>query len=137
MSSEYLYRYEDHYYSPGLDQFDDPIPGYILRVELKKYKIVKRTPKGVWIRYYRYNYFDLEDNDKLNRKFVLLTARKKYACLTKGEALESFVKRKVRQSSILEDRLKRSREAMMRGIAMQRKLKDEHSESRQGSRRSN
>ena len=103
--TEYLYRYEEVRYSLGVDQFDDPYPGYRLVVHCVKYKIIRRTPKGVWIRYYD-NLIAL-DEDK-NKKFVLLTARKKFACETKEEARKSFIARKKRQIEILKAHLEQA-----------------------------
>lgn len=52
------------------------------RVVFETYEIVRETPKGVIIR--------TEYND---RRFVRLDARKRFACPTKREALESFIAR--------------------------------------------
>ena len=54
-----------------------------------KYDVKKTTPKGVWI------------YAGLDKKFVLLSARKKFAHPTKEEALDSFIARKKRQMSIV------------------------------------
>ena len=62
-----LFRFEEATYSRGVDQFDDPLPGYTLEVHLHKFPIESKTPKGVWI------------VDWGGRKrFVLLTARKRF-----------------------------------------------------------
>ncbi|RLI66843.1 MAG: hypothetical protein DRO67_00270 [Candidatus Asgardarchaeum californiense] len=96
--TEYLYRYEEIRYSLGVNYFDNPYPGYRLAVHCNKYKIIKRTPKGAWIRYCTgFPEFDKYEN----KKFVLLTARKKFACETKEEARKSFIARKKRQIEIL------------------------------------
>lgn len=112
MTIQYLYRYDEILYSFGLDQFDDPIPGYRMELGLTEYEIVKRTPKGAWI---RYPLFSLYEDEK---KFVLLTARKKFACETKEEALKSFAARKNRQIAILEAKLKVAKEALQRANHM-------------------
>jgi hypothetical protein len=88
-------------YSLGIDEFDNVIPGYYLRIHLSEYRIIKRTPKGAWI--------ELFPSFGEERKFVLLTARKKFACETKEEALESFLARKTRQIRILEAQLTKAR----------------------------
>jgi hypothetical protein len=98
MSKNYLYRYEDQTYSAGVDQFDNVLPGYDLKILLHKYQIIKETSKGVWIK-----------KDYTKDKFVLLTARKKFACRTKEEALKSFIARKSRQIKILSDQLDRAK----------------------------
>ena len=90
MTSEYLYRLHA-WPTCSVDEWDNvhsgPIEGY-----MRKYPIIKRTPKGCWIS------MDEIENPK---KFVLLTARKRYACPTEGEAAESFIARKTRYIRIL------------------------------------
>jgi hypothetical protein len=97
MSKNYLYRYQEQSYSIGVDQFDNPLPGYHLIIELYSYRVIRETSKGVWI------------NDYGKDRFVLLTARKKFACRTKEEALESFIARKNRQIKILSDQLEKAK----------------------------
>lgn len=106
----YLYRYEDKQYC-SVDEYDRTwlLP---LKLELHKYPILKKTPKGAWILYG-------------SKKFVLLSARKKFACLTELEAIESFIRRKMSQKSRLQNQLDRAEKAMQLGLAMQRKLADE------------
>jgi hypothetical protein len=61
-------------------------------VELVEYEVIKVTPQGVKIA------------DPLHwrgYRFVLKDARKRFACSTKHEAIESFRARKLRQLSIL------------------------------------
>jgi|GEM_PF-3014061 len=113
--NEYLYRYVDVAYSLGCDEYDNPYPGYNLKVELKKFKIIKRTPKGAWLAFY--DGLFLEDS----KKFVLLSARKKYACETKELALESFVARKRRQVRILGSCIKRAETALFIASCMERR----------------
>ena len=93
MSKEYLYRYQEQTYSLGVNQFDDPLPGYTLSVNLYSYPIIRKTPKGVWI------------DDYGKERFILLSAKKKFACQTKKEALESFIARKTQQIRILSNQL--------------------------------
>lgn len=95
-----LYRYEEILYSWGLDQFDEPIPGYNMKVMLSDFPIIRRTPKGAWIDLY---------NEK---KFVLLTAIKQYASESKEIALQQFKARKTKQIEILTAKLKQANEAL-------------------------
>lgn len=74
-----LYRYE-------------PLRTYN-RFSFIEFKVIKTTPQGAWI---------CVDGFK---KFVLLTARKRYACITKREAVESFIARKRKQLKILRDQI--------------------------------
>lgn len=107
---EVLYRFQEGRYSNGVDEWDNPYPGYTLRVRLIEYPIIKRTPKGAWIKPF------MEP-----RKFVLLTARKKFACATVEEALESFKARKNIYISILLSRVHMAEEAIK---LAERKQKD-------------
>ena len=65
-----------------------------------KSKITKVTAAGIWIDYWT------------GPKFVLLTAHKKFACLSLEEAKKSFKARKKRQISILCNQLHRAEEAL-------------------------
>ena len=100
----YFYRYEEVRYSRGVDQYDNPLPGCNLKVHLREYKIISITPKGVWIQLW-----GLWSDEK---KFILLSARKRFACPTKKEAVESFKARKNRQIQILNGQLKQAKEAL-------------------------
>lgn len=99
----FLYRYDEVRYSNGIDQWDDPLPGYTLRLELSKYAILKNTPKGAWIDLYSHG---------TDKKFVNLTANKKFACRTEEDAKVSFMARKERQIKILEAQLHQARLAL-------------------------
>lgn len=59
------------------------------RLEAMWLEVTKTTPKGVW----------------LGDRFVLRDVRKRFACPTLHEALESFVARKDRQIRILSNQL--------------------------------
>jgi len=92
-SQQVLYRYE---YSPvasftGDDDFAKLPPR--VEIYLQTYSIIKWTPQGAWI------------NMCGDRKFVLLTAKKRFACPTQIEALESFIKRKKVQISYLNKKM--------------------------------
>ena len=89
MTAETLYRYNVRRWSLGADEFDNPLPGCRLEVLLDGYLVLKRTPKGAWIDVYGV------------RRFVLLTARKQFACETAELAAESFRRRKTKQISLL------------------------------------
>jgi hypothetical protein len=72
-----------------------------VRVELQKFRVLKLTPKGAWVKGGCYN-----------RRFVLRGARKRLCCPTIKEAKESFIARKKKQASIYEHRARRAREAI-------------------------
>lgn len=94
--SEHWYRYDGTTYA-SLDEFDDVCEGRTV-ITLDKIPVLKHTPKGVWL--------EMSFDEK---RFVLRDARKRYACPTKREALESLVARKRRQISILETQTRRAK----------------------------
>ncbi len=89
-----VYRYDEVLHGDGYSTY--------VRIYLSKYPIIKKTPNGIWI--------DILFGRK--KKFILLSARKKYACLTPEEALVSFKARKNRQIGILNSQLLHTREAL-------------------------
>ncbi len=103
-----LYRYQDVRYAAPLDEFDNPCRlGGTVEVELSYFAIEKRTPKGAWVRlcFYNKQTRQLSDWRCTERRFVLLTAHKKFACETKAEAMTSFLARKKRQLQILKSQV--------------------------------
>jgi hypothetical protein len=80
------FRFEDVVYASMLDEYDEPTGPGRLEVVRRSYRVVKHTPCGVQL--------DIG-------RFVKTAARKRYACPTEAEALESFLARKTRQLSIL------------------------------------
>ena len=97
---EWAYRIESKFYAPSLDEFDNPTGSSQQVLEVKKFKITKVTAAGIWI-------------DHWDRpKFVLLTAHKKFACLSLEDAKESFRARKKRQIRILSNQLHRAEYAL-------------------------
>jgi hypothetical protein len=66
-------------------------------LEMRWYRVTKRTAKGAW----------------LDQRFVLLdTDRKKWACSTEADATESFRSRRQLQIKILTMRLRRAEEEL-------------------------
>lgn len=65
-----------------------------------EFPVIKETKCGVWIDIYG------------QKRFVNLEAKKKYACRTEEEALESYRARKRRQIKILEHRLAEAKAAL-------------------------
>ena len=104
--ADVLYRYEEVRYSWGLGQYDDPLPGYNIKIELRELKVIRRTPKGAWIRRWSHNL------NTGGERFVRLTARKQYASNTKEEAMVCFIARKKRQIQILSRQLWQAKEAL-------------------------
>lgn len=95
------YRVEEKTWSPGVDQFDNPLPGVLLEVVCTKYYVVKKTPKGAWVTRWPNESF------QGSRHFILTSARKRFACPTKREAIASFYARKAKQKRILHSKLRR------------------------------
>lgn len=77
-----------------------------VRVWEQKLEVLKETPKGVWL------------DDWGNRRFVLRDARKRYACPTRQEALESFIARKRRQRELALGTAERAKGAMEEAQSM-------------------
>ena len=98
---EFWFRYEDRRYAPPVDEFDRPIGEGSMDIMLRKYPVIKYTPKGVWL--------DLSFND---HRFVLIGARKRFACPTVEEAKVSFIARKRRQASIYRARMNSAEKAI-------------------------
>lgn len=87
---EVAYRYVDQLVSAGIDEFGTPLGPSHIQIYCYEYEVLSHTPKGFWISY--------GDSEK---RFILKDAKKCFAHLTKEAALQSFVKRKQRQISIL------------------------------------
>ena len=98
-----LYRYE----SPSFRTY-----GKEHKLELRKFKVVKETPKGYWIveKYSYHEYFELDNEDK--KRWVAKDALRSFAYDTKEKALKSFQFRKRSQIAILENQLENARKAL-------------------------
>lgn len=90
---ERYFRIEDVLVSAGLDEFDHPLGPPRVQLYVRRYPLLKVTPKGAWI------------DDYGRKRFVLASATKKYACPTLDGAIESFLARKQRQKAILHRQL--------------------------------
>jgi len=95
-----VYRYIQVNYAAPLDEFENPIGKGRTAVELREFDIISMTPKGVWI-----------DGDE-RKKFINMEARRKFACLTKEAALESFIARKERHILILLNQAEAAKKAL-------------------------
>jgi len=93
------YRYEAQSYS-SVDEFDNVYTSSP-QLRLDTFPVLSETPKGVWL-----------DIAGVTRRFVLMGARKRWACPTEPEARESFIARKQRQIRILEAQLDRARTSL-------------------------
>jgi hypothetical protein len=101
---EILYRYDAVVTAPLLDEFENPMGRSGIALYLHRYRVIRHTPKGVWVK--------TGWGDKAKR-YILLTARKRWASPTRQEAWESFIARKTRQQNILYNQMMQA-EAMTR-----------------------
>ena len=95
--SKFWYRYVDWPTAAPLDEWGDPIHSGGVHVHCKQYPVLKETPQGVWL---QLSALYVNDELKKDRRWVKRDARKRFACPTKEEALESFRARKRKQASI-------------------------------------
>lgn len=109
MAAERWFRYSEVFFAEGFG-FDDEWPrGYSVSIVLREYNVLRRTLKGVWL--------DMRIGDfsvigKVDQRFVLLDARKRFACPTTKEAMESFKTRKRREIGIYAAHLARARRVL-------------------------
>jgi hypothetical protein len=85
----YYYRFQESLYSE-----------FKVMLNLFKFRVINTTTHGVWIDVYG------------KKKFILISARKRYACPTIEEALESYHARKKRQIRILKYQLAKAEAAL-------------------------
>lgn len=103
------FRYSDSLvHSGGFDDRGDPLPGSEVRIYLSTYRVIRETPKGVWLQDFK-------------PRFVLRGARKRFACPTQEEALASFIARKERQADIHQACINRATDAIKIAQGMLRK----------------
>lgn len=110
-----VYRYTEVVFAPPLDEFEAPIGKPRVELRLETFKMLRPTPCGVWI-----------DNDG-DEKFISLRSKKRFACPTKVEALESFLARKARQYLILTSQLDRVTTAeRLASVMLEKEKEHEH-----------
>lgn len=85
------YRYEARHYAPPIDEFDNVCGEGSRELVLVEFPVLRETRCGVRL---------------TDGKFILKQARKRFACPTKEEAMESFKRRKIVQISILKAQLR-------------------------------
>lgn len=91
-TDEVYYRYEA-ITTCSWDEYSELAIARHVHLQLQRLPVIKRTPKGVWV------------NDYGTKRFVLDRARKRYACPTPEEAVESLLARKRRRAAILRSQL--------------------------------
>ena len=93
------------YFDP--ESYDEYTPGD--KLYLEEYEVLKQTPCGIWILFPDRNRWNIEiQKYELGKKFILerslynkTTTNKRFAWLTKKEALISYIARKEKQIGIL------------------------------------
>lgn len=115
---EFWYRFDDVAYAAPFDETGS-LPGTI-EVELRMYKLIRRTPKGAWIA----QVFAHVDGGTFtgSERFVLDGAKKRFACPTIEAAKQSFIARKQRQIDIYQARIHRANVALSKLPAVIAKL---------------
>lgn len=112
------YRYRDYLVSKGVDPETEASYGSHVELDCDEYKVLRTTPKGVWI--------ELYDGQE---RFVRNDSRKKFAHPTQEEALDSFIARKERQISILAAQRRSAKEALIKASTLRMKgINDEAAE---------
>lgn len=106
---EVWYRYDDVRYAALLDEYERPCGPGVLEVKLREYKVIRHTPKGVWL---AFSFGPLSAFSSAERRFVLNDARKRFACPTIEEAKQSFIARKTRQARIHHARAKQAEDSI-------------------------
>lgn len=112
---EYWYRFEDVRYAPPADEYGEYRGRGELKVYLRKYVVIKHTPKGVWLERWETHTGKPRTVDEFNapeKRFVRKDTNKRFACPTELEARESFLARKSKLIRIMKARITDAEEAM-------------------------
>jgi hypothetical protein len=114
------YRYEEHavYYDRSYNpEYDDPNMVFShMEVKLHAFHIKRFTPKGFWIFGVVRDRFVLNKSEK---------GKKRYAWLSKRDAIESFLARKEVHASYASKRLARVEMSIKEGERVRTKVKEE------------
>ncbi len=96
---QYYYRIWDQALASAPFEFENPVGLSDMTLRCVRYRVLSKTPKGVWI----------EDSYEGRNRFVLNAASKRWAHPTVAEALYSYAKRKLREIAIMESRAESAR----------------------------
>lgn len=99
-TGDYWYRYDDMQWAPPINEVGEREGDGRVTLFLHEFPVVKYTPKGARI------------SVAGHERWVSRHARKRFACPTKEEALDSFVARKLAQKRILAKQLRRADRAL-------------------------
>lgn len=106
------FRVESGRYAGPVDEWGESLGRGRCYVEFYEFRFLRKTPRGAWIDVWG------------KPKFILDGARKRWACPTKQEALESFLARKKRQALILSRQMDDVKEASMLAERMYQEILD-------------
>lgn len=94
-----LWRCESLVYSYVIDADREEYGTTAPRLEFMPWPVVRRTPKGAWIQF--------ADGFGRTEKFILLSARRRFAANTQIEALADFRDRRRRMRYVLTNKIAR------------------------------
>lgn len=105
------YRLEDRRYAPPVDEWGDIIGTGRADVEVRKFRVIKITPKGVRV---AEAFLDgtFRPITTAESRVILDSSYKRFACPTMALALESYQARKKRQIGIYQARASAAKECL-------------------------
>ncbi len=106
-----MYRYYDVRYASPLNEYDEPSGPGSIAIELLTFNVIRETKCGVRV-----------GDGSVKGRFINLTSKKKFACATKEEALDSFIHRKQHQILIYSSKLKQAKDALAKAKGMYENL---------------
>lgn len=98
-----FYRYELVHYATGRDMDGEYTGHSTPKLEYYEYDLIKETPKGYWIGY---------DWSEKPYKWISKTSKKKFAYLTKEDALNNYIKRTERRLEILKSQIESCKDGL-------------------------
>jgi len=110
-----FYRYEAVIYA--VHDHDGELVSPSIRnpkIELRRYHLIKETPKGYWIG----SFLNSWDSQPYWKKWVSKTTKKRYAYPTKAEALQNYIKRTEKRIGILKSQLEECEYGVQNAKAM-------------------
>lgn len=99
LPGDVLWRCESRVYSYVIDADREEYGTTAPKLEFMPWPVVRRTPKGAWIQF--------ADGFGRTEKFILLSARRRFAANTQIEALADFRDRRRRMRYVLTNKIAR------------------------------
>lgn len=89
------YRYEDRAVAGSCDENGDPVPGSAyMEITLFEWNVERETPQGAWLTIYGGN-----------KRWASKVSKRRFACSTKLDAIDSYLARKRKQRSIYQSKV--------------------------------